>query len=621
MFKRILVFASTSGKVLISAATLSFVVAELLWIYLLYLAVDVIGEVAGGETDALGGIIVWGVALLLAKAFFDILADYAKHLAGFNVVETVRLSLIAKLKSLSLGFFANNRLGELSTVIHKDVDNLEHVVGHFLSVMFSDIAVAAIVGIWLFTKSWVMGLCMISFLPFAVLALSIGWRKTSDAQRRTNNDLADMVSMFVECTKGIPLMKAFSDNSTFLKKLDASIEKFGASSKNQSKLGALTSGRFGFLFDLSSTVMLVAGALLLQKGAVDMETFIYFIIFTGSFYRPIAKLEMYFLEYVRVSDSYRRVMSVLETPSVPAPLRPKDAGAFDVAFKGVSFAYPAGAADAPDSGGAVELGGGIDHSGAVKPGGAADHSGAANQASAADPTSDSSFSLRDVNFTVPQGSLCALVGPSGSGKTTVTSLLLRFWEVDKGTISIGGVDIRDMDYDALLENISIVMQNVYLSSDSILDNIRIGRRDATREQVIAAAKKARIHEFILSLPQGYDTTLRESGVNLSGGQKQRLSIARAFLKGAPIVVLDEITSNIDPINEAKIQHAVSELARDRTVLVIAHHLHTIRTADQIVVFDDGRIVERGKHKDLLERDGLYGKLWSSQNRARGWRIA
>lgn len=579
MLKKILSFTSKSGKALIAAATISFIAAELLWAYFLYIAVDTMSGLMTNEGGAdIKRLVIAGVILLVIKTVFAVVADLTKHFAGFDVVETVRLRLIGKLKSLSLGFFTNERLGEVSTVIHKDVDAMEGVIGHFFSVMWSDIAVAVLMGVWLFTKSWVLGLCMISLLPFAAVALFMGLRRNQRAQRKTNDDLADMVSLFVEYTKGIPLMKAFSENSAFLKKLGGSVEAFGESSRRQSKLIAGYNGRFSFFFELSSAVMLIAGALLLVNGSITPNVFLYFVIFSGVFYKPFSKMEIYFLEYVKVTDSYRRVAGILETPSVPMPQDPKNTGAFDIAFESVCFSYVSG-------------------------------------------ENDGDFSLKNINFQVPQGSLTALVGPSGSGKTTVTNLLLRFWDVESGSIKIGGTDIRDMSYDTLLENVSIVMQNVYLTADTILENIRFGKRGATREEVIEAAKRAQIHDFIAGLPDGYDTMVGEGGVGLSGGQKQRVSIARAFLKDAPIVVLDEITSNVDPVNETKIQKAISTLAKDRTVFVIAHHLRTIQTADQILVFDKGELVEQGTHTLLFEKGGLYAQLWKAQEVAKGWKIA
>jgi ATP-binding cassette subfamily B protein len=584
MFKKILIFTSPAGKALIATATISLTAGELLWAALIYLAVDTLCATILGGTVNLGRLIAAGIILLFAKTLFAILADLTKHYAGFSAVENVRVRLIRKLKKLSLGFFTRERLGELSTVIHKDVDNLEAMVGHFLCVMWSDIAVALVVGTWLFSKNWILGLCMVSLLLPAIIALFLGLRKSSIAQKNTNDDLADMASLFVEYTKGIPLMKAFSENTAFTKKLEGSIEKFGGSSANLAKVIAGYTGRFGFFFELSAAVMIIIGALLVYKGKVNVDVFLYFVIFSNIFYKPFSKLELYFLEFIKIKDSYRRVTDILQTPSVPNPQNALTVNEFDIAFENVGFTYSSAIDKANEQGGG------------------------------------NGFSLQNVSFYVPRGSLTALVGPSGSGKTTVTNLLLRFWDIQTGSIKVGGVDIRGMDYDDLLDHISIVMQNVYLTSGSILDNIRIGKNEAARDEVIEAAKCAQIHDFIAGLPEGYDTTIGENGVGLSGGQKQRISIARAFIKNAPIVVLDEITSNVDPVNETKIQRAISTLAKDRTVLVIAHHLRTIRRADQIIVFNNGRIEEKGVHEELMKSSGLYHTLWNVQEQAKGWKL-
>ena len=209
--------------------------------------------------------------------------------------------------------------------------------------------------------------------------------------------------------------------------------------------------------------------------------------------------------------------------------------------------------------------------------------------------------MNGVTFFVPEKTMTALVGESGSGKTTVTNLLLRFYDVQGGSITLGGTDIRDIPYDELLDRISIVMQNVQLFDNTIEENIRVGKKEATKEEIIEAAKKAKIHDFIMSLPKGYETDIGENGGLLSGGQRQRISIARAFLKDAPILILDEMTSNVDPVNESLIQDAITELAKNRTVIVIAHHLRTIQKADQILVFQKGKLIEKGKHDELLEK--------------------
>ncbi|SHN58906.1 ABC transporter ATP-binding protein [Desulfitobacterium chlororespirans] len=575
MIKKILSVVTGQGKALIATATMAFTAAGLLGAYLMYLVIDMLNHVhTYQEAGELTGLWIALLAIVLLKTLMAVVADMAKHFAGFEVVLTVRESMIKKLKQFSLGFYSKERLGEISTIIHKDVDNLEGVVGHFFSVMLSDILIALILGAWLFSQSPLLGLAMVSLLPLAVLMLVWGFRKNLRLQEKTNDDLADMVSLFVEYTKGIPLMKAFSENPAFEAKLRGSIEKFGVSARRQAKTVADYVGRFSLFFELSYAMMIITGALLLYRGSLEMGTFLLFIIFSMEFYKPFRKIEKYWLDYLQVKDSYRRVAGILEAPTVPAVATPRKSEAFDITYEKVNFSYET-----------------------------------------------DEFALKNVDFRLPQGTLTALVGPSGSGKTTVTNLLLRFWDSQRGSIKVGGVDIREMDYDELLAKVSIVMQNVVLFADSIYENIRLGNRNATKEQVIEAAQKAQIHDFISSLPQGYETKVGENGVGLSGGQKQRISIARAFLKNAPIVVLDEITSHVDPVNETKIQQAISALAKDRTVLVIAHHLRTIQTADQLLVFDKGELVEQGTHTQLLEKKGIYARLWEAQEMAKGWKIA
>lgn len=229
--------------------------------------------------------------------------------------------------------------------------------------------------------------------------------------------------------------------------------------------------------------------------------------------------------------------------------------------------------------------------------------------------------LDHVSFTIPAGTTTAIVGPSGSGKTTMCNLIARFWDVDAGRITVGGKDVRDFKLDSLMENISMVFQNVYLFADSIENNIKFGCPDATHEQVVEAAKKACCHEFISALPDGYDTVIGEGGGTLSGGEKQRISIARAILKDAPIIILDEATSSVDPENEEELQRAIAELTHDKTIIIIAHRLKTVRGADQILVLDDSHIVQRGTHAELIQQKGLYADFVSARQEAIGWKLA
>lgn len=574
MIKNIFQMLSRKGRCMMAAAVLFYTLYALSGTAIMVVVLDFINKLI--ERKSINYSTYWLLlfSLLAAKGVFSVIGDTAKHFAGFDIVEQVRGRIILNLKKLSLGFYSQERLGEVSTVIHKDVDNMEGVVGHMWSRMASDFLVALILGIGLFIVDWKMGLAMVSLLPMGMLVLVNGLKSGKALQQKNQDDLADMVSLFVEYVKGIPLLKAFRESKSFRQGLKKSAESFGESSKKSARSVAAFLGRYTLFLELSFGVMAILGIWFVYQGSLPVFTYLLFVIVSREFYKPFAGMEAHWTNYLKVLDCYRRILTLLEAPVVEQPLQPKTPKAFDIAFHKVRFSYEEG-----------------------------------------------EFELQDASFHLKQGTLTALVGPSGSGKTTITNLLLRFWEPQQGHIRIGGISIQDMDYDELLGHISIVMQNVMLFADTIENNIKISNRNATREQVITAAKKAMIHDFIMGLPKGYDTPVGENGVGLSGGQKQRISIARAFLKDSPIVILDEITSNVDPVNEAMIQRAISNLAKNRTVLVIAHHLRTIRTADNILVFDKGKIVQSGTHEILLEKGGLYKDLWESQEQAKQWNFS
>ena len=565
MIKEIWNTLTPSGKRSLSLSVTGFTLYALSGIAMMYIVLKSLEAVMSGSS-----VLLWYwialAACLLIKGGSNILADVKKHHAGFDIVFQIRKNIIYRLKAFSLGFYTNERLGEISTIIHKDVDKMEMVVGHVWTRMLADFIVSAILLTALVVYDPKMALLMISALPVAVLFLTLGLKRGERLEEKAGNDLADMVSVFVEYVKGIPLLKAFSESRRFEEKVEQTARDFGQSSKAVSRNRAAVLAVYGLIIDVSFWIMLTAGLLLLLTGKLPVYGFLLFAIISREFYKPFLALESHWMNYLTVTDSYRRIKKITEAETVPEPERPIHPTEYAISFEDVSFSYEEGG-----------------------------------------------FTMQNISFHTPAQTLTALVGGSGSGKTTITNLLLRFWDVTDGAIRIGGVDVQDMSYDELLGSVSIVMQNVQLFADTIEGNIRLGKTAATQEEIITAAKKARIHDFIMSLPDGYQTMIGENGVGLSGGQKQRLSIARAFLKDAPILLLDEITSNVDPVNEALIQEAISELAKDRTVLVIAHHLSTIRSADQILVFQDGRIVQSGQHETLLsDSDGYYHKLWNAR---------
>lgn len=503
--------------------------------------------------------------LVVFKGICNMVADIKKHSAGFDIVQQIRERMIIKLKKFSLGFYTNERLGEINTILHKDVDNMSLVVGHMWSRMFGDFLIAAVVFVGLASIDLKLAILMAVSVPFALIFLYLTIKQSERIENQNNSALLDMVSLFVEYVRGIPVLKSFSNNKSLDNELMNKTKKFGETSKAASRFKAKQLSIFGFLLDIGYLVLLIAGTILVTKGSLDVLHFIIFAVISKEFYKPFASMEQHYMYYVSAVDSYERLSRILYADVIPDKVDgivPKDN---DIAFENIDFSYE-----------------------------------------------KDEFKMEKLSFSIAEKRVTALVGESGSGKTTITNLLLRFYDVHKGKITLGGTDIRDIPYDELLDRISIVMQNVQLFDNTIEENIRVGKKGATKEEIIEAAKKARIHDFIMSLPKGYETDIGENGGILSGGQRQRISIARAFLKDAPILILDEMTSNVDPVNESLIQDAITELAKNRTVLVVAHHLKTIQKADQILVFQKGNLLEKGKHGELLEKDGYYTKLWKAQ---------
>lgn len=565
MVRKILNELTARGVRHLIISALFFVVYALSGTAIILTVLFLINRYVSGESVSLVSAAWILGGLLVVKTISNAIADMSKHFAGFDLVERIREKIILKLKKFSLGFYTNERLGEISTVIHKDVDNMEMVVGHLWTRMSADFIVALILGIGLSCVNWRMGLAMIAILPIALFSLYRGIRSGIKAQEETQNNLADMVSLFVEYVKGIPVLKVFGGKGMFRDRLDRSVKKFGESSKRISRLTAVNMGRYAFLIELTFALMATLGLWWTWRGEISVFTYLMFVVVSKEFYKPFVNMESHWLNYIKVKDSYGRISRLLDAPVIANPGQPKTAKSFDLSFENVGFHYE-----------------------------------------------KEGFEIKDLTFGVPERTVTAVVGSSGAGKTTVTNLLLRFWEPQSGCIRIGGVDIREMDYDYLLSKISVVMQNVILFSDTIANNIKVGNRNATQAEIEGAARRAMIHDFIVSLPEGYETRIGENGLGLSGGQKQRLSIARAFLKDAPILLLDEITSNVDPVNEYKIQQAMSALVRDRTVLVIAHHLQTVRNANQIIVMEGGRLIESGTHTELKLKGGMYCKLLAMQ---------
>lgn len=566
MFREMLKLLTKTGKRDLIISSVFFALYGLSSIAMIVIVFSILFQIFDGTS--LASLYKYFIAiglLVVFKGICNMVADMKKHSAGFDIVQQIRERMIIKLKKFSLGFYTNERLGEINTILHKDVDNMSLVVGHMWSRMFGDFLIGAVVFIGLASIDLKLAILMAVSVPIALIFLYLTIKQSERIENQNNSALLDMVSLFVEYVRGIPVLKSFSNNKSLDNELMNKTKKFGETSKAASRFKAKQLSIFGFLLDIGYLVLLTSGAILVIKGNLDVLHFIIFAVISKEFYKPFASMEQHYMYYVSAVDSYERLSRILNADVIPDKVNgivPEDN---DIAFENIDFSYE-----------------------------------------------KDEFKMEKLSFSIAEKTMTALVGESGSGKTTITNLLLRFYDMHKGKITLGGTDIRDIPYDELLDRISIVMQNVQLFDNTIEENIRVGKKGATKEEIIEAAKKARIHDFIMSLPKGYETDIGENGGILSGGQRQRISIARAFLKDAPILILDEMTSNVDPVNESLIQDAITELAKNRTVLVVAHHLKTIQKADQILVFQKGNLLEKGKHGELLAKNGYYTKLWKAQ---------
>ena len=569
MFKEILKLLTKNGKKSLLISSLFFALYSLCSIVMLAIVFSTFFKILSGkDMISLYKNFIFISILVIFKGICNMIADLEKHNAGFDIVQKIRELMIIKLKKFSLSFYTNERLGEINTILHKDVDNMSLVVGHMWSRMFGEFLVAFVVFFGLIMFNIKLALVMVISIPIALGFLYFTIKKSKKIENKNNSVLLDMVSLFVEYVRGIPVLKSFSNNKSLDKKLTEKIEKFGETSKITSKFKAKQLAIFAFLLDIGYFILLIFGTIFVLKGELNIFSFIIFSIVSKEFYKPFASMETHYMYYISAVDSYERLGKILYANTIPDRSNGLSPKKNNISFENIFFYYE-----------------------------------------------KDNFKIEDLSFDIKENSITALVGESGSGKTTITNLLLRFYDVNQGSIKLGNIDIRDIPYDELLNRISIVMQNVQLFNNTIEENLRVGKKDANKEEIIEACKKSKIHDFIMSLPEQYETHIGENGGLLSGGQRQRISIARAFLKNAPILILDEMTSNVDPINESLIQEAITELAKDRTVLVIAHHLNTIQHADQILVFQKGKLLEKGKHQELLQKEGYYKKLWQAQDRA------
>ena len=544
---------------------------------------------------------VWAVsaaalAIIVVLFILEKLKYGRMYNGAYEEAANVRISLAESLRKLPLSYFGRQDLSYLTSTLLNDVTTIEEALANVVPEMFSGIISILIAAGLLALLDWRMTIALF-VCAFAGFFIVVGCRRLSEKKMKSvivrKDSIYDSLQQMIENVK---VLKSSDKKAEYVQKLKTDItEATGAALKSEASIGALMFGvamfiRFGFPLVISY------GAFLLAQGQIELLTYIVFLLVSCRIFDPLTTVFMLLAEFFYTLIAVERKQAIVNYPAQTGSETFNPNG-YDISYDNVSFSY-----NESTSKGLGVIGGSSDDN------------------SMADSTANNTEedTVRGISFTAKQGEITALVGHSGCGKSTIARLAARFWDASSGTVSVGGVDVSTVEPETLLGAFSIVFQDVVLFNDTVYNNILIGNRNATREQVLAAAKAAQCDSFIEKLPQGYDTEIGENGYTLSGGERQRLSIARALLKDAPIILLDEATAALDPENETLIQHAISTLIKNKTVIVIAHRLRTVETADKIIVLNKGTIAETGTHSELMEKDGIYREMYRLQRESDQW---
>lgn len=520
-----------------------------------------------------GSAIVLGLLVLFALLSFVTHLQQYKATYGlvYNEVKTTRLSLAERLRKLPLGYFGKRDLADLTETIMGDVNRMEHVWSHVLGYLYGAYISTAIIAVCLLVYDWRLAIACLWGVPVA-FGLLFGSRKIAARNAERTKKAAVRVSDGIqEALENVREIRATNQEERYLNGLNQKIDEH----ERVTIQGELGTGLFvnaaSVIMRLGVATTILVGANLILSGSIDFMLLFLFLLVITRVYAPFDQSLALIAEMFVSQVSADRMNEIYDTPTAEGAEKFEPKG-HDIVFEHVGFSY------------------------------------------------DEKEVLHDVSFTAKEGEVTALVGPSGSGKSTCARLAARLWDISKGVIRVGGVDISTIDPEVLLRDYSMVFQDVVLFDDTVMENIRLGKRGATDEEVRAAAKAANCDEFVHRLPQGYNTPIGENGAKLSGGERQRISIARALLKDAPIVLLDEATASLDVENETRVQGALSHLLVGKTVLVIAHRMRTVEAADKIIVLADGRVAEEGTPAELMNKNGLYHRMVDLQRQSAGWRL-
>ena len=575
--KMLFSYAAGEEKKLVLSVVLSVcsIVTGLFPFYCMYRIIDLF--VCG--TAAAGAVIGWCMAALAAycvKILLFSLSTAASHSMAYSILEKLRLRLADRFLHAPLGDVQNHTIGEIKTVMVDKIENMEPPLAHFIPegcghIVLPIISMAALIAI-----DWRIALASLVTFPLSVICMGLTFKISGKSFTQYDQSTAHMNSTIVEYIEGIEVIKAFGRAGVSYEKYASAITDFRTFVVRWLTSTLVTMKLSFALFPSTLIGTLPVALLLASGGSITPVQAALAVMLSISMVGSLAALEVFSENTRQVQATVESLTEFLEMPELPEPSENAELHGTDVVLQNVHFSYTG------------------------------------------DPESEV---LHGIDLNLPAGSFTALVGPSGGGKSTVAKLIARFWDVTDGAITIGGVNVKDIPLRQLSEYVSFVTQDNFLFRCSLLENIRLGNPNATDEEVRAAARAAQCEEFIAKLPQGYDTPAGEAGKRLSGGEKQRIAIARMILKNAPIVILDEATAFTDPENEAKIQESLAALTKGKTLLVIAHRLSTIRTADNIVVLENGTIAAAGTHEKLLAKCPLYAQMWRAHIGARNWAVS
>ena len=520
------------------------------------------------------------LAGIVANILLYFLAIFSSHIAAFGTLYDLKVLFADHITKIPLGYHLTIGSGRLRKIMDENIESVEGFIAHQFPDFVASITAPIVMVIILFVVDWRFGLASLAGIILAFIAEFIGFGSGAMKENMGKYQKAseEMNNASVEYVRGMSVVKAFNQTASSFKKLQEAISGYTEWVLKFSLGWQNCMPAFTTIINNIYLILVPVGILIGSNTSNFKEfsmKFIFYLLFVPAIAGVLNKI-MYISEsFMQIDGNVARMDEILNIPEMPETANPQKPQGEDVVFDHVSFTYTG---------------------------------------------NNEEKALESVSFAAKQGQITAIVGPSGGGKSTIANLISRFWDVTDGKITIGGVDLRDMAQNDLMRQVSFVFQDIFLFKQSILDNIRMGNRNATEEQVIAAAKAAQCHEFISKLPEGYHTVVGTKGVHLSGGERQRIAIARAIIKDSPIIVLDEATSSSDSENEYLIQKAFEKLMQNKTVIIIAHRLSTIRNADKIIVMEKGQIVESGKHDDLVAAGGRYFQMWNHYTEAINWKL-